>query len=158
VTQPDPIPPGQDTDSGTEQVNPDPFPDADVFGLTKDVNQLQLNDELNAKLGATVLVAVSPVDSNRVISDDNPAKLYISPSGQDQSKVYDTINAHVPYAAYDVPAADRQYSEVVQKTVEDFTAELTLDEMQTAIKGLLLKQNTAEQSALTQEVPGPLAP
>jgi hypothetical protein len=153
VTQPDPIPPGQDTSSDVIQQDPPPFADADEFALAKVVNQVQLQDELVAALEVSVLISIKETDPNLAISDANPAVLYISPSGQDQSKVYDVINSHVPYTAYDQPEADRNYSAVVQNVVDNTGHQLSDDEMQTAIKGLLLKANTASELSLDQQLP-----
>lgn len=137
----------------TATSTPDPLPDADQFPLTKPVNATQLKDELAAALSREVLLALTGVDDSQVLSDTNPAVLWISPSGLDASVIETVIANHSPYAAYDVPKADQDYSAAVQKIMADHETALTQDERDVLLRGLVLRIETGTTTSPSPSFP-----
>jgi hypothetical protein len=124
--------------------NPQPpaFVDQAVVELHKRVNLTQLADELREALGTAVQVAQLGPDERPLDppSEDNPARLALSPSDVDTDRVAEVIEAHEPDEAYDVPKAEQEFTAVLQKVVDDDGSTLDDDETQAALRGLLLRE------------------
>jgi hypothetical protein len=133
--------------------SPAPFEDATQVTLTKPINTDQLGDELSAALSRTVLLALTDYDETADISDTNVAKLWISPSGLDESVIETVVSNHSPYAAYNVPKADQDYSAAVQRIMNDNQVQLTSDEMQVLLRGLVLRIERGTTTSVTPSFP-----
>lgn len=135
-TETDPFPPEQ-----TEEPPP-PFESALTFDITKKINMTQLTDEIGAAVKATVQIALSgDADFNSMIdpSPDNVATLSVTPSNVSKAKVQKAIDDHVATDGYELPEHEREFAAVTQKLVDDPTATLTDDEVQVALRALVLR-------------------
>lgn len=121
---------------------PDPYEDAENVPLTKEVNVVQLTDELSTALGQTVQVAIVHDDFSQPISVGNPAVLWIRPDTVNLTTVNNVIAAHVINPNYGIPATVAEFNAVTQAVITDYEIVLTADQIQTAIKGLLVRFNS----------------
>lgn len=130
--------------NGTAQdPTPDPYPGSLQFPLTKPVNVVQLTDELSDALVQTVQVAVGGYDFTAgPISASNPATVWITPNTVSSTTVQNTINAHAVDPNYGTPASITEFNAVMQKVVANYEVTLSAGEIQTAVKGLLLRYST----------------
>lgn len=127
MTEPDPSPPPA-------------FPDQVTVPLTKAVNLTQLTDELDAALGRQVQIAQLGPDNGAPAAEDNPAELAIAPSDVDTAVVEQVIADHNPDQTYATPAVERDFTAAMQKVVDNDGATLNGDDMQAALRGLLLRE------------------
>lgn len=119
---------------------PDPFPNALTFALTKVVNQVQLADEISAAVGQTVKFAITgPSDPYNPISPTNSATVWVAPNTVNSATVTATIAAHVPNPNYGTPANVAAFNAVVAKVVADPSVDLTSQEVEDGVKGLILR-------------------
>lgn len=121
---------------------PDPYEDAVTVNLTKEVNVVQLTDEISAAVGQTVQLAIVRDDFTMPISVSNPAVVWIKPDTVNLTTVNNAITAHVANPNYGVPGTVTAFNAVTQKVIDDYSQTLTAPEIQTAIKGLLLRFNS----------------
>lgn len=119
---------------------PDPFPDALTFALTKVVNPIQLVDEISAAVGQTVTFAITgPDDPYNPISPSNDATVWIAPDSVNPATVTATIAAHVVNPNYDTPADVAAFNAVVTKVVANPSVDLTTQEVEDGVKGIILR-------------------
>lgn len=141
-------------------VAPPPFPNGTAYTVTKSINVTQLADEMTTAAGQTVkLSAQISVNSpqqpsgpvlNFTVSD--PGTLWVNPSTISATVVENTITAHVANPNYGLPASVQAYNVVLAQVQSDYALDLTSDQMQTALKGLLL--NVATLLAPNNSAPG----
>lgn len=135
--------------SSTPTTNP--FPNATTFPVTKPINPVQLLDEINTAVGGGAQVAIvgeSGVPSDQ-ISVTHPATVWVAPDTLNQTTVGNAITAHVANPLYGQPASDAAFNAVLTKVANDPNADLTDEEIQTAVRGLLLQQLYARQEIAT---------
>jgi hypothetical protein len=115
-----------------------PFPDVESvhFELTKVVNQSQLHSELETALDQSIQLATSKTPG------DEFGTLWLVPGGLDKAVIQRVIDDHVPEQEWGVPQSTRDYFALLRKVSEDPEADLTTAEVQTAIKGLLLRSRS----------------
>lgn len=119
---------------------PDPFADALTFPLTKPVNQVQLVDEISTAVGVTVDLAITgPEDPYSPISVSNDATVWITPDTVNPATVTAAIAAHVVNPNYDTPANVAAFNAVVTKVVADPSVDLTTQEVEDGVKGIILR-------------------
>jgi hypothetical protein len=121
---------------------PQPFDSQLTFDVTKKVNLVQLGDEISEALGRTVGVALvgdASFDSLQDPGPSNKATLAVSPGNVSRAKVQKALDAHSPIEDYDIPEAEREFQRVMAGVVENNEAELSAEDMQIAIKGLLVR-------------------
>lgn len=111
-----------------------PFPDCARFDLDKQINQAQLQSELEEALGQPIQLATTRTDPTSVAG-----YLWVVPESVDREVVEDTLDEHVPDPNWGIPQRVRDYADVVRKVTANPDVELTEAEMQTAIKGLLIR-------------------
>lgn len=129
----------------TEAVSPPvsddwtPFPDVDCakFELTKDVNQAQLHDELEKKLGTTIQLSGSRDPGTGL------GYIWLVPSTVDSAVVTQVMDDHVPDAMWGVPQSTIDYIALVQRVMTTPDAELSDDDVKTAIRGLLVRMQNS---------------
>jgi hypothetical protein len=133
MTEPD-VPP--------EDAPPPAFPDQTTVPLTKVVNLTQLADELRTALDKVVQIAQLGPDGDPYAppSEDNPAELAISPADVDAAVVEQVITDHNPDEAYGVPKVEQDFTATMQAVVDDNQVALDEDQIQAAVRGLLLRE------------------
>lgn len=116
-----------------------PFPDQDpaIFDVTKPVNESQLHDELEKALDIPVQLSTSQTPGS------SASTLWLVPGDVDREKVQEVIDQHEPNPEWGVPSSTRDFIALVRKIIEDESYELSEDEVQTAIKGLILRSQGA---------------
>lgn len=117
-----------------------PFPDCARFDLTKTINQVQLNDEMNTAFGTTVQMTVT-YDSPGMPSTQTGGHLWVVPSTVDKAKVQAVVDAHVPDPNWGIPVEMREYRALLAKVQANPQVVLSADEMQAAVKGLLVRMS-----------------
>lgn len=126
-------------------VAPPPFSNATAYTVIKAINLVQLQDEMNTAFSQTVLMALQQSSTatadptGATLSPTNPGTLWVGPSNLSAVTVEAVIAAHVPNPNYGVPAFDQAYATVLQAVQANSAITLTSDQMQTAVKGLLLQ-------------------
>lgn len=126
-------------------VAPPPFSNATAYTVIKAINLVQLQDEMNTAFSQTVLMALQQSSTatadptGATLSPTNPGTLWVGPSSLSAVTVEAVIAAHVPNPNYGVPAFDQAYATVLQAVQANSAITLTSDQMQTAVKGLLLQ-------------------
>jgi hypothetical protein len=119
---------------------PPPFPNGASFPLERPINLVQLQDEIAAAVGQAVQVALTgDYDINQPLSPSNAATLWVAPDSISSGTIIDVIGAHVPNPAYGMSGADLMFQAALQKVQSDPNAVLTDDEMQGALRGLLIR-------------------
>lgn len=121
---------------------PPAYDSQEVFTITKEVNLVQLADEIDAATGQSVQLALTfPAggDALSPASDTNPATLSVSPGTVDQAKVQACIDAHSSIPGYDVPITEQNFLAVLQKLIDNPQASLASADMDAAIRGLVLR-------------------
>jgi hypothetical protein len=134
--------------SGTGAQAPNPFPGLPslTFTVTKVVNPVQLDDEISAALAQTVVVALSGYNPLLPISSSNPATLWLRPNTVSSTVVQNTITAHVANLNYGTPAHILAFNTVMQAVVANEEITLTSQQIQDAVKGLLLRYSVTSTS------------
>lgn len=117
-----------------------PFPDCAKFTLAKVINQPQLNDEMNTAFGTTVQMTVT-YDTMGMPGTQTDGTLWVVPSTVDRTKVQAVVDAHVPDPNWGIPPAVQDYRAVLAKVQANSQVVLTDAEMQTAVKGLLVRMS-----------------
>lgn len=121
---------------------PDPYEDALTTSLTKEVNVVQLTDEISAAVGQSVQLAIVRDDFTMPISVGNPAVVWIIPDTVNLTTVNNTITAHVINPNYGIPGSVSAFNAVTQAVIDDYSIVLTSQQIQDAVKGLLLRFNS----------------
>lgn len=117
-----------------------PYADAASFPIEKPVNLIQISDELTTAAGQAVRVAITgPVDILQPISPTNDATLWVAPNSISSGLIIGVVEDHVANPAYGMAQSDLDFQSAVQKVVNNPNAVLTDDEMQAAVRGLLLR-------------------
>jgi hypothetical protein len=134
--------------SGTGGQAPNPFPGLPslTFTVTKAINSVQLDDEISTAVGQTVLVAMSGYNPQLPISVSNPATLWLRPNTVSSTTVQNAINAHVADPNYGTPAHILAFNAVMQAVIANEEIVLTSQQIQDAVKGLLLRYSVTSTS------------
>lgn len=119
---------------------PPPFSNGADFPLEKPVNLVQLQDEISIAVGQTVQTSIAGnYDPTQPLSPTNTATLWVAPDTVSSSVVLDTIEDHVLNPAYGLSITDVLFRSALEKVLHNNNAVLTSDEMQAAVRGLLLR-------------------
>lgn len=113
-----------------------PFPDEETaqFHADKDVRQLQLHDELEKALDR-------PVQLSTARTPGEPGEhLWIVPGDVDADIVKQVIAEHEPDPNYGVPQSTRDWFDIQRRVMENPDTELSHEDIQTVLKGLLMRQ------------------
>ncbi len=113
--------------------NPDPFDGAVSLPLAKEVNLVQLADEIGSSVGEQVHLAVAGPDDDQL--------LWVSPGTVDETKVSAVLEAHSPEEHYGVPESEKIFSAVLAKAQGDDETKLSEDELHAAVLGLMRRVN-----------------
>jgi hypothetical protein len=115
-----------------------PFPDADPaqFHADKEINQSQLHAELEQALDRAVQL------SSTSTPGEPGETIWLIPGDVDEETVQEVIDQHEADANWGVPQSTQAYFDVIRRVSEDPEIELTPQEIQTVVKGLLLRQQT----------------
>lgn len=116
-----------------------PFPDQDpaIFDVTKPVNEAQLHDELEKVLDVPVLLSTSQVPGA------DTSTLWLVPGDVDKERVQEIIDDHVANPEWGVPSTTRDFLALVRKVIENEDYQLSEAEIQTALRGLILRSQGA---------------
>jgi hypothetical protein len=128
--------PAVETPQQEEEQPWSPFPDQETaqFHTDKDVRQVQLHAELEQALDRTVQLSTSSTPG------EVGEHLWIVPADVDTEVVEQVIADHVPDPNWGVPQSTRDWFDIQRRITEDPEIELTADEIQTVVKGLLARQ------------------
>lgn len=112
-----------------------PFPDQDpaIFDVQKPVNEAQLHAELEKALDVPVQLSTSQAPG------DSASTLWLIPGDVDHELVESVIDEHEANPEWGVPSTTRDFLALVRKLRDDDEYELTPEEIQTAVKGLILR-------------------
>jgi hypothetical protein len=111
-----------------------PWPDALSFTVHKRIGALQLQDELRAVVHQDCLVSVvteSPFGTD--------GTLFIIPNTVDETQVQSVVDAHVFNPDYGTPTYLAEFQALLRQVDEHPGQELTAEEIQVAIKGMLAR-------------------
>lgn len=117
-----------------------PFPDCAQFDLVKAVNQAQLSEEMDTAFGAPVQMAVT-YTSMGMPGTQTGGCLWVVPSTVDRAKVQAVVDAHVPDPNWGIPVDVQAYRALLAKVQGDPKVVLSGDEIQAAVKGLLVRMS-----------------
>lgn len=118
---------------------PDPFPNALTFAVQKVINQVQLADEIQAATGQAVNLALVGYDYTEPVSVSNPAVLWLIPNSVSPGAVTTVIGNHVADPNYGTSASTVAFNAVQQAVVANPAMTLTSQQIQDAVKGLLVR-------------------
>lgn len=124
---------------------PVPLENAATYAVNKKLNLTQLTDEMTTAVGSPVNMVLELTDPG---SGSDAGTLWVAPASTPAATVNATITAHVYDATYDTSDQELAYGLVLEKVLEDPDVVLTADEIQVAIKGLILRLHTL---ALSQQ-------
>jgi hypothetical protein len=119
-----------------EEVPWSPFPDQETaqFHVEKEIRQVQLHDELEKALDR-------PIQISSASTPGEPGELvWIVPADVDTEVVEKVLEEHVPDPNWGIPQATRDWFDIQRRVLEDPDIELSAQEVQTVLKGLLLRQ------------------
>lgn len=113
-----------------------PFPDQETaeFHADKDVRQVQLHDELEKALDRPVQLSTSSTPG------ETGEHLWIVPADVDTDVVEQVIADHDPDPNYGIPQSTRDWFDIQRRVTEDPDTELSHEDIQTVLKGLLMRQ------------------
>jgi hypothetical protein len=133
---------------GPEVTEPPPaYANGATFELVKPVELEQLKAEINKATKRSVEISQSgPPSGLEPISDTNRALLSITPGNVSRDAVQKVIDDHVPDGVFGVPESEQAYQAVVQKIVDDPEADLSPEEMLSAVRGLVLRSTMVASS------------
>lgn len=126
---------------GPADAPPPPLQNAAEFPTNKRFNSVQLQDELEAAVHTPV--NISWTRTNGMDPTDNHGILYVVPSDLNPEVVQAVIDNHEIDPTYGIPASTLAYNALVKKVYENTEVVLTEQEMQDAVKGIILRMNTA---------------
>lgn len=134
--------------SGVGAQAPNPFPGVAslTYTVTKVINTVQLDDEISTAVSQSVTLAATGYNPQLPISPTNPATLWVVPNTVNSTTVQTTINNHVADPNYGTPAHIAAFNAVMQAVVANNTITLTSQQIQDALKGLLLKYSVTSTS------------
>lgn len=142
--------PGPSTDPDEP---PQPYAEVTSVEITKSFDLAQLLAEINTALKRNLVCSVvGPPDPAREPSEDNVAVLYLSES-VDKETVEKVVEDHSPTPGWDVPEHEKAYREVLQAVVDDPETPLSAEQVEVAVRGLLLRSTMP-----TNPAPAPLTP
>jgi hypothetical protein len=124
---------------------PAPYPNALSFAVTKAINLDQLDDELAAALGQSVMIAITGVNyvpPPSSISPTNPATVWVVPNTVNSTVAQTVITNHVANADYNLPAQTQAFLAVIAAVQANNSITLTSPQLNTAVVGLLLQVET----------------
>lgn len=123
-------------ESTVEEVPWSPFPDQETaqFHTEKTIGQAQLHAELEQALDRTIQLSTA-----RVPGEDGE-HLWIVPADVDAEVVEQVIADHVADPEWGIPQTTRDWFDIQRRVIEDPEIELTQQEVQTVLKGLLMRQ------------------
>jgi hypothetical protein len=134
-----PVQPELATPSNTPPV---PYPNAYSFVVNKPINLTQLAEEMETALGQTVILSLNGAGYTpppTSISPSNEATLWVVPNTVNQTVVQTCITNHVANANYGLPQQTQDYLTVVAAIQANPAIDLTSDQVNTAIVGLVLQ-------------------
>lgn len=123
-------------DAQIEEVPWSPFPDQETaqFHAAKEIGQAQLHAELEKALDQPVQLSTARTPG------EVGETLWIVPASVDAEVVEKAIADHVPDPNWGVPQSTRDWFDVQRRVLEDPEIVLTPEEMQSVVKGLLMRQ------------------
>lgn len=123
-------------DKQIEEVPWSPFPDEETaqFFADKDVNQGQLHAELEQALDQVVQMSTARTPG------EPGEHLWIVPASVDSEVVEKVIADHEPDPNWGIPQATRDWFDIQRRVLDDPDVQLSQDEIQTVLKGLLMRQ------------------
>jgi hypothetical protein len=127
---------------------PPPFSDCTAYTVAKPINPPQIQDELATAAGVSVMVALWDSGDTKTISVSNTGTLWVSPSSVSAGTVEAVIAAHVPNWNYGQPQSVQDYLAVIEQIQTDYATTLTADQIQTAIKNLVLNVQSLQNLTL----------
>lgn len=134
MTEPITVEEAQETQ--VEEVPWSPFPDQETaqFHTEKKIGQAQLHSELETALDKVIQIssASTPGEPGQTV--------WIVPADVDAEIVEQVLEDHEPDPNWGVPQATRDWFDIQRRVLEDPDVELTSQEIQTVLKGLLLRQ------------------
>jgi hypothetical protein len=116
---------------------------APSYTLDKSVNTTQLTDELEAA-GAQQVVIVLPQDFDGTVTAEDPVKVYVV--GGSAKKIQAALDAHDADSQYGMTDEQKVQAAALAK-VQDPNAEVTVDDLKTALNALLNPAQPAEAPA-----------
>lgn len=119
-----------------EEVPWSPFPDQETaqFHTDKTVRQAQLHAELELALDR-------PVQMSTASTPGEPGEhIWIVPGDVDATTVEQVLADHEADPEWGVPQATRDWFDIQRRVIADPETELSPDEMQIVLKGLLMRQ------------------
>lgn len=113
-----------------------PFPDRESaqFHAEKELRQAQLHAELEQALDHTVQLSTARKPG------ETAETIWIVPADVDAKVVEQVIADHVPDPNWGIPQATRDWFDIQRRVMEDPELELTSEEIQVVVKGLLIRQ------------------
>lgn len=136
---PDPVGPRHALKAQAADEQYKPWPDCAGYPLTKPINQAQLASELEKALGSVVQIAST---SGSLGSPGTvEGTLWVMPSSADPAVVQATLDAHVMDPNWGVPESVQSFRAVMAKVQANPDVVLTEDELQTAVRGVLVRLN-----------------
>lgn len=115
--------------------------DSAVFEVTKPIMLVQLQDEIEAKVGESVMVSSSQRDPDSEPSESNPLFLVVAPESLDGRSVRGVINSHIPNRDYGLSADAKENKSLVEKINAGQT--LSPEEVTQALRMLIQGQQPA---------------
>jgi hypothetical protein len=133
VTEPTTVAP---EDAQVEEKPWSPFPDQETaqFYTEKEIRQVQLHAELEKALDQVIQI------SSARTPGEAGEHLWIVPATVDSEVVEQVLADHEPDPNWGVPQSTRDWFDIQRRVMEDPEVELSAEEMQTVLKGLLLRQ------------------
>jgi len=134
--------------SATGSQAPNPFQGIPslTFTVTKAINGVQLHDEISTAVGQTVTIALTGYNPQLPISPTNPGTLWVTPNTVSGTTVQTVINNHVADPNWNTPAHIAAFNAVMQAVVANEEIVLTSQQIQDAVKGLLLRYSVTSTS------------
>ena len=111
-----------------------PWPDAISLKIHKRIGALQLQDELRAVVHQDCLVAV--VNESPFGVDGT---LFVIPDSVDEAQVQSVVDAHVFNPDYGTPNYLTEFNNLLRQVNDNPEQDLTAEEIQVAIKGMLAR-------------------
>ena len=123
-------------DAVVEETPWSPFPDQETaqFHTDKSLRQAQLHAELEQALDQTIQLSTASTPG------EPGERLWIVPATVDAEIVERVLEDHVPDPNWGVPQSTRDWFDIQRRVREDPEVELSERDIQTVLKGLLLRQ------------------
>jgi hypothetical protein len=101
--------------------------------VAKPVNEAQLHSELEEELDTSIQLSTSQAPGA------TSSTLWLLPGDVDREQVQAIIDEHEANSEWGVPSATLNFLALVRKVTEDDDYQLNQDEIQTAVKALILR-------------------